>query len=77
MRAIDVTARSRRAVMEIIYAAEKLTIAEEVRKRLRLTIRPQDIEICEDPDQTGRFRVRSEHGRYLFTPGGQLLPDLR
>ncbi len=41
--------------MDIVYAAEKPSIADVLSDRLCDHVRPQEIEVCENPDETGKF----------------------
>ena len=60
--------------MDIVYAAEKPSIAEVLSDRLSDTVRPQDIEVHENPDETGSFLVRWRFNRYVVLPNGEVEP---
>lgn len=62
--------------MDIVYAAEKPSIAEVLSVRLCDRIRPQDIEIAENPDQTGSYLVRWRLRNYVVSPNGEVEPDI-
>jgi hypothetical protein len=62
--------------MDIVYAAEKPSIADVLSDRLRDRVRPQDIEVHENPDETGSFLVKWRFSRYVVSPNGDVEPDL-
>lgn len=59
--------------MDIVYAAEKPSIAETLSEHLSHSVSAREIEVCENPDQTGSFFVRWQLNRYLLTPSGRLV----
>ncbi len=61
--------------MDIVYAAEKPSIADVLSDRLRDRVRPQDIEVQENPDETGSFLVKWRFSRYVVSPNGDVEPD--
>ncbi len=61
--------------MDIVYAAEKPSIADVLSDRLRDRVRPQDIEVHENPDETGSFFVKWRFSRYVVSPNGDVQPD--
>ena len=58
--------------MNIVIAAEKPSIAGILSDYLRHRVRPQDIDVWANPDETGSFLVNWQLNRYVLTPGGQL-----
>jgi hypothetical protein len=62
--------------MDIVYAAEKPSIADVLSDRLRDRVRPQDIEVHENPNETGSFLVKWRFSRYVVSPNGDVQPDL-
>ena len=58
--------------MEIIYAAEKPAIADVLSDRLHLKIGPDEIDVQDNPEQTGSFLVDWQRGRYLLSPSGEV-----
>ena len=58
--------------MDIVYAAEKPSIADVLSDRLRDRVRPQDIEVHENPDETGSFLVKWRFSRYVLSPNGDV-----
>ena len=63
--------------MEIVYAAEKDSIATLLSEQLESAVLPQDIAVCENPDKTGSFFVGFDTQRFLLTPSGQLIGALQ
>ena len=61
--------------MDIIYAAEKPSIAKLLSEHTRRPIRPTDIRIAEDPNETGSFRIDWRFRRFLMSPNGQIAAD--
>lgn len=60
--------------MDIVYAAEKPSIADVLSDRLRDCVTPQEIEVHENPDQTGSFFVRWRFNDYVLSPNGDIEP---
>jgi hypothetical protein len=61
--------------MDIVYAAEKPSIARLFSERMKHDIRPEDIMITENPDETGSFFIGWQMDRYVMSPGGEFAPD--
>ena len=61
--------------MDIIYAAEKPSIASLFSERMRRRVQPEDISITENPDETGSFYIGWQMDRYVMSPGGEIAPD--
>jgi hypothetical protein len=58
--------------MDIVYAAEKPSIAGVLSQYLRHRIEPQDIDVEANPDETGSFLIKWQLNRYLLSPDGNL-----
>ena len=58
--------------MNIVYAAEKSSIAKLLGEHLKLNIAPAELSVDENPDQTGSFYVGWQFSRYVLTPDGRL-----
>lgn len=56
--------------MNIVYAAEKPSIADILSRRLHQKIDPQEIDVLDNPDQTGSFFVRWGFDQYVMSPSG-------
>jgi hypothetical protein len=61
--------------MDIVYAAEKSTIADVLSNRLHDRVKPQEIEVHENPDETGSFLVTWRRNHYVVSPSGNVKPD--
>jgi len=60
--------------MDIIYAAEKPSIASLLSQYTHRAIGPDDIEVTEIPDQTGSFRIDWRLRSYVLAPNGEIAP---
>jgi hypothetical protein len=60
--------------MDIVYAAEKPSIADVLSDRLRDRVKPHEIEVCENPDETGSFLVKWRFNNYVVSPNGDVAP---
>jgi hypothetical protein len=58
--------------MDIIYAAEKPSIAMLLSERVKREIGPEDITVTENPDETGSFFIGYQLNRYVMSPGGDI-----
>ena len=61
--------------MDIIYAAEKPSIATLLSERIRRDVEPDDITVTENPDETGSFYIGWQFNRYVMSPGGEIALD--
>lgn len=61
--------------MDIVYAAEKPSIARLFSERMKRIVREEDIMITENPDETGSFYIGWQMDRYVMSPGGEIAPD--
>ena len=57
-------------VMDIVYAAEKPSIARLLSERVKREVSPDDIKVSENPDETGSFFIGFELNRYVLSPDG-------
>lgn len=58
--------------MDIVYAAEKPSIAELLGKHVSKSVAPAEIEIAENPTETGSFYIGWRSNRYLLSPNGEI-----
>ena len=58
--------------MDIVYAAEKPSIARLLSIHTRRLVRPQDIEVTENPDETGSFFIGFRFDQYVLSPNGEI-----
>lgn len=61
--------------MDVVYAAEKPSIAGVLSEHLDLEVSAHDIDVAANPDETGSFLVRWEHEDFVVTPDGSVLPE--
>lgn len=59
---------------DIVYAAEKPSIAGLLARYLRRPVSTDDIHVHHDPAETGSFLVSGRLGRYRLSPAGRLEP---
>ncbi len=58
--------------MDIIYAAEKTSIATLLSEHTSSRIEPEDISITENPNETGRFFIGWQFENYVLSPNGEI-----
>jgi hypothetical protein len=58
--------------MDIVYAAEKASIAGVLSEHLKLPVGEKDIEVADNPDETGSFLIRWDLYRFVMSPGGSV-----
>ena len=61
--------------MKIVYAAEKPSIANLLSEHIERPIAADDIDVCENPDETGSFRIDWQFRRFLLSPSGEITLD--
>jgi len=61
--------------MDIIYAAEKPSIATLLSKHVRRRVRPEEIKVSENPDETGSFFIGFDLDHYILSPSGEIAED--
>ena len=61
--------------MNIIYAAEKPSIAKLLSSHMQCRVEPDEIEVTENPDETGSFCIGWQFGNYVLSPSGEIVPD--
>ncbi len=63
--------------MNIIYAAEKPSIAGILSDYLHTNVKPQEIDVCDNPDETGSFLIKWDIHRFIMSPDGQVESELQ
>lgn len=58
--------------MKIVYAAEKPSIARLLSERLKRRVQPDEIQVAENPDETGSFYIGFQFDRYVMSPSGEI-----
>ena len=61
--------------MNIVIAAEKPSIASLLSEYVKRRVRPEDIKVSENPDETGSFFVGFRLDRYVISPSGEIHDD--
>ena len=58
--------------MNIVYAAEKPSIAVLLSEHVQRRVRPDEIRVAENPDETGSFFIGFDLERYVLSPNGRI-----
>ncbi|MGI9234562.1 MAG: hypothetical protein ACR2RD_13080 [Woeseiaceae bacterium] len=61
--------------MDIVIAAEKSTIAKLLGDHIHRRVSPEEIEVSENPEETGSFYIGLDFDHYTLSPSGQIMPD--
>jgi hypothetical protein len=61
--------------MDVIYAAEKTSIAELLGDYVKEDVRPEEISVTENPSETGSFFVGWRLQRYMLSPAGEIASE--
>lgn len=61
--------------MNIVYAAEKPSIAGLLSKHVQRRVRPEEIKVSENPDETGSFYIGFNLDHYVLSPSGEIAED--
>jgi len=58
--------------MDIVYAAEKPTIARVFSEYMNRRVAVEDIKVSENPDETGSFFIGFDLEQYVLSPDGRI-----
>ena len=61
--------------MNIVYAAEKPSIATLLSNHVKRRVRPDEIKVSENPDETGSFFIGFDLEHYVLSPSGEIVRD--
>ena len=61
--------------MDIVYAAEKPSIAKLLGEHIKRQVHADEIKVTENPDETGSFYVGWQLQKFVLSPNGQIAPD--
>ena len=60
--------------MDIVYAAEKPSIASVLSEHISRVVDEQDIEVRHNPDETGSFLIEWNLHEFVMSPSGEVEP---
>ena len=61
--------------MDIVYAAEKPSIAKLLSEHVRRRVSPEEIKVTENPDETGSFYIGFDLDKFVLLPNGEIHSD--
>ncbi|MDJ0711187.1 MAG: hypothetical protein QNJ14_12385 [Woeseiaceae bacterium] len=61
--------------MDIVYAAEKPSIATLLSEHVKRRVQPDEIKVSENPDETGSFFIGFDLEHYVLSPSGEIVRD--
>jgi len=61
--------------MDIVYAAEKPSIANLLSEYIERPVSANEIDVSENPDETGSFRIDWQFRHFVLSPNGEIVSD--
>ena len=61
--------------MDIVYAAEKPSIAKLLGEHMKRRVAPEEIRVSENPDETGSFYIGFQFDQFVMSPDGKIQLD--
>ena len=61
--------------MNIVYAAEKPSIAKLLSDHMDRSVNPADLRVSENPDETGSFCIGWHLAQFVLSPDGAIKAD--
>ncbi|MDH4054460.1 MAG: hypothetical protein OEW73_02625 [Gammaproteobacteria bacterium] len=61
--------------MDIVYAAEKPSIAMLLSEYTKRNVQPDEIDVSENPDETGSFFIGFRLSHFVLSPDGKIKSD--
>ena len=61
--------------MDVIYAAEKPSIAKLLAEHVHARVLPEEIDVRENPSETGSFFIGWRFRRYVLSPAGRIVGE--
>ncbi|MDJ0698688.1 MAG: hypothetical protein QNJ07_02425 [Woeseiaceae bacterium] len=61
--------------MDIVYAAEKPSIANLLSEYVEEPVAAEEINVSENPDETGSFRIGWQFRHFVLSPNGAIASD--
>jgi len=59
--------------MNVVYAAEKPSIAKLLGEHVKTGVAPDEIRVHENPNETGSFYIGWRLNRYVLSPSGRIV----
>ena len=61
--------------MDIVISAERPSIAKLLSEHVSCPVRPDEIKVTENPDETGSFYIGFNLDKFILSPNGEIHCD--